>query len=84
VAEDASLGESDWEDEDLLTLSEAGVRLREELAIELAAVEAAGADDLTPGVQRARVRIAAIRSRLRYIDDGLAQGMGTVRKIQAT
>jgi hypothetical protein len=77
---EASLGESDWEEEDLLTLSEAGERLREELASELAVVEVAGVDEDAPGVQRSRVRIAAIRSRLSYIDAGLARGVGTIRR----
>ncbi|MCW2495128.1 hypothetical protein [Jatrophihabitans sp.] len=81
MAEIPELGESDWEEEDLLTLDEAGVRLREELANELASLATAGADDSTPRVLRARARIAAIRSRLSYIDEGLAQGVGTLRKI---
>jgi hypothetical protein len=80
MIEMSSLGESDWEDEDLLTLSEAGVRLRDELASELAAVEAAGADESAPSVRRSRIRIAAIRSRLKHIDEGLARGVGTVRR----
>jgi hypothetical protein len=79
VAESSSLGESDWEDEDLLTLDEAGRRLRVELAGELAALD--GLDGSGPAAHRARVRVAAIRSRLRYIDDGLARGVGTVRRI---
>ena len=81
MAEFRSLGESDWEDEDLLTHDEAGARLREEIAIEEAALREAGGGASAACVQRSRTRLAAMRSRLEKIDAALAAGVGVIRKI---
>jgi hypothetical protein len=74
-------GESDWEDEDLLTHDEAGARLREEILAEEALIERAGGDESSPAVRRAQTRLAAMRRRLERIDAALASGVGTVRRL---
>jgi hypothetical protein len=74
------LGESDWEDEDLLTHEEAGARLREEIESELAFIKAAGGQP-SPAVRRAEARVAAMRRRVTHIDAALADGAGVVRRI---
>lgn len=81
MAEFRILGESDWEDEDLLTHDEAGVRLREEIAHEEAVLREAGDDESSPTVRRSRTRLAAMRSRLEKIDAALATGVGVIRKL---
>lgn len=73
------LGESDWEDEDLLTHEEAGIRLREEIAATEAKVVGSGANPTT--AQRAQIRLSAMRRRLERIDAALASGVGTVRRL---
>jgi hypothetical protein len=70
MAENRVLGESDWEDEDLLTHEEAGVRLREEIEREKAAIRAAGGDEAEAAARRAR--IAAMGRRLARIDTALS------------
>ena len=71
MAEARELGESDWEDEDLLTHEEAGGRLRDEIEAELAFL-AAAVDQSSPAVRRAEARVAAMRRRVEYIDAVLA------------
>lgn len=75
------LGESDWEDEDLLTHDEAGTRLRAEIEAETAVVEAAGKDGSSLAVKRAQIRLAAMRRRLEQVDAELARGVGVVRRL---
>ncbi|WP_157120561.1 hypothetical protein [Nocardia fusca] len=68
------IGESDWEDQDLLTHDEAGERLRAEVAdseARIAALENADAVD-TAELERERVRLDLIKSRLGEIDEALA------------
>lgn len=72
-------GESDWEDEDLLTHEEAGIRLREEIAATEAIVAGGGANPAT--ARRAQIRLAAMRRRLERVDAALASGAGTVRRL---
>ena len=70
---DRSLGESDWEDQDLLTLDEAGERLEEELSAvtgELEAAKAAGDDD---AAQRLQARAQAVGEALDRVR-GLSKG----------
>lgn len=80
MAEFRTLGESDWEDEDLLTHDEAGARLREEIVIEETVLREAGDDESSATVRRSRIRLAAMRSRLEQIDAALATGVGVIRK----
>ncbi|SFT82051.1 hypothetical protein SAMN05660657_03261 [Geodermatophilus amargosae] len=75
------LGESDWEDEDLLTHDEAVERLREEIETEQAFLESAAARERPLAAARSRVRIEAMRTRLAASERALADGFGVVRKI---
>ena len=81
MAEFRTLGESDWEDEDLLTHDEAGARLREEIAIEEAALREAEGGGSLASIELSRTRLVAMRSRLKKIDAALATGVGVIRKI---
>lgn len=81
MADLGTLGESDWEDEDLLTHEEAGDRLREEIAVELAVIDAA-VDATSPAVQRSQQRVEVMRRRLARIDNSLATGVGKIRRLQ--
>ena len=78
----STLSESDWQDEDLLTQEEAGTRLREEIAREDAVIRAVGDNESSAAVERARTRLAAMRSRLKRIEEALATGVGTIRPIE--
>ena len=69
-------GESDWESEDLLTHDVAAVRLRKEIELEAAVVEAAGADSSGPAIERAQKRLASMRQHLARIDAALAATIG--------
>ena len=75
------LGESDWEDEDLLTHEEAGERLREEIQAEQAFLASAAAEERPLAAERARVRLAAMNERLASSEQALASGVGVVRRI---
>ncbi|WP_448624499.1 hypothetical protein [Geodermatophilus sp. URMC 64] len=75
------LGESDWEDEDLLTHDEAGERLREEVQAELAFLESPAAEQQPLAAARSRARVEAMRERLASSDRALADGFGVVRRI---
>ncbi|TPG32466.1 hypothetical protein [Mycolicibacterium hodleri] len=82
MVDSGRLGESDWEDEDLLTHEEAGERLRDEIAAEIAFIDgAAGAD--SPGLRRSKKRLEVMRRRLQRIDDALAGGVGKIRRLES-
>jgi hypothetical protein len=81
VSEIRILGESDWEDEDLLTHDEAGERLREEVEVEQAFLESAAAEQQPLAAARSRARLEAMRARLAASERALADGFGVVRRI---
>jgi hypothetical protein len=81
VSEIRILGESDWEDEDLLTHDEASERLREEVRAEQAFLESAAAEEQPLAAARARFRLAAMSERLASSERALAEGLGVVRRI---
>ncbi len=81
VSEIPVLGESDWEDEDLLTHDEAGERLREEVQAEEAFLESAAAEEQPLAAARSRARLEAMRERLASSERALADGFGVVRRI---
>jgi hypothetical protein len=75
------LGESDWEDEDLLTFEEAGERLQNEIAVEEAIIKKADAELDSATVQRAQARLDAMRRHLERAQTALAAGVGAVRRL---
>jgi hypothetical protein len=81
VSEIPILGESDWEDEDLLTHDEASERLRQEVRAEQAFIESAAAEEQPLAAARSRVRLEAMRERLASSEQALAHGFGVVRRI---
>lgn len=70
---DRSLGESDWEDQDLLTLDEAGERLEEELAAATAERDEALAAGDDARAERLEARVRAVSEALDRIR-GLSGG----------
>ena len=81
VSEIRIVGESDWEDEDLLTHDEAGERLRKEVEVEQAFLESAAAEEQPLAAARSRARLDAMRTRLASSERALADGFGVVRRI---
>ena len=81
MSEHRTLGESDWEDEDLLTHDEASERLREEVRAEQAFLDSAAAEEQPLAADRARARLAAMNERLAASEQALAEGVGVVRRI---
>jgi hypothetical protein len=61
---DATLGESDWEDQDLLTLDEAGERLSKELVAAQEAADAARDAGDQEAAQRHAARAEAVTEAL--------------------
>lgn len=70
---DATLGESDWEDQDLLTLDEASERLSKELVSEREAADAARDAGDEEAAERHAARVAAVTEALDRIR-GLSEG----------
>jgi hypothetical protein len=68
VSDSTERGRSDWEDQDLLTIDEAGERLRDELRSVREQLAGVGAAD--PGRDRLERRIRVLEACL----DGLNQG----------
>lgn len=68
------IGESDWEDQDLLSHEEAGERLRAEIAQSHARLAAwrftasLQSDDLTSGIAAEEARLALMETRLAEIE----------------
>ena len=68
IPPDQILGESDWEDQDLLTIDDARVRLQEELA---ACLQSLGAQGLSSDASAAEAdRVKVLRRRLVELERG--------------